>query len=58
MGHISAYPNLPCDDKKAIIIVFNVKHILISFEMRERWLFLVQQMIGSQGQLDNGIGCG
>lgn len=45
-------------NKKAVKTVFYVKHILISFEMRERWLLFSGQMIGSEVQSYNGIGCG
>lgn len=45
-------------NESAVMIFFNVKHILISLEMRERWLLFIKQMIGSRVQLYNGTGCG
>lgn len=37
-------------NKKAVIIVFYVKHIHIPFEIREKQLLLIRQMIDSQVQ--------
>lgn len=45
-------------NESAVMIFFNVKHILISLEMRERWLLFIKQMIGSRIQSYSGTGCG